>query len=257
MFGFMIEGIPVPQLYLSLPFSVAWTPLAWHALFTVSVGYFLYRRVMATGSARARALLNIAIGLGLGVWNAYLWNVVEDETAGSIAWAWHPVSEFASQFLAGWVLFIGGHLLLDRFPPPPRPAPREFLTFLALAMLAWLLGWFLPLFPFSLILPFLLVVSLASLNAGRASPNNSWLARLFSLRIPARHYTTAILLPATAIATYATMKALEIEWETNVPVALITVPVSTFYWLYAILRANHAGHKTTPGPAPDLRLDER
>jgi len=47
VFGFLVEGSVVPVLYMTLPFSIAWTSLGWHALFTVSTGFFLYRRVMS------------------------------------------------------------------------------------------------------------------------------------------------------------------------------------------------------------------
>ena len=258
MFGFFIEGVPVPQLYLNLPFSIAWTSLAWHALFTVSLAYYLYRRVMAHSRWRAAVALNLGLGVAMGVWNAYLWNVIEDEAAGTISYAWHPVGEFAVQFLVGWALFMGGHLLLNRFAPQPvRPGPSEFLFFLGLAMLAWLLGNFLPFFPFSLILPILIVISLASLQAGLASPANGWLAAFFALRIPSQRLVLSLLIPGAAILTYALFAALRLEWETNVVVAGLAVPVSAIYWLYALLRANHAGHRTRPGPPPDLRLDER
>ena len=258
MFGFFIEGVPVPALYSNLPFSLAWTSLAWHALLTVSVGYYLYRRVMAARGVAAALALNAAIGAGLGIWGAYSWNVVENEAAGTISYVWQPVSAFAGQFLLGWAMFVGGHMLLDRLGPGPgSPSRREYGLFFGLAAAAWLLGVFRPFFPFSLILPFLLLVSLASLRAGLRSPPNRWLADFLALRIAPRRYGAALLIPICAIGAHAVIRAAGLAWETNVPVAGLTVPAASLYWLYALLRANHAGHRTRPDPPPDARLNER
>ncbi len=241
-FGFMVEGIPVPALYLNLPFSMVWTSLAWHALLTVSVGYCLYRRVMARSGPGPALALNALIGVALGVWNAYLWNVAEGPAPGGISFQWQPTGEFARQFLIGWGLFIGGHVLFDRFPPSANaPSRREFAAFLGLATLAFLLGVFAPFFPFSLVLPFLLLVSLASLGAGAATVRNNWLAAFFALRIAPGAYLFSLALPAMAIATYALIAAARLEWETNVLAAALTVPAAALYWLHALLRANRAG----------------
>ncbi len=256
MFGFFIEGVPVPVLYAKLPFSLAWTSLAWHALLTVSLGFYLYRRIMARASLRAAVALNLAIGAGLGVWNAYSWNATEG--AGAVVYAWQPVGAFAGQFLLGWGLFVAGHALFDRLRPGAQPpARRAFAALLGLAMLAWVLGVFRPYFPASLILPFLVLLSLASLRAGLSSPPSPWLGRFLALAIPPRRYALTPLIPALAIAVYALIRAAELEWETNVFVAGLTVPVASLYWLYALLSANHAGHRSRPDTPPDARLNER
>ena len=241
LFGFAIEGIAVGQLYANLPFSIVWTPLAWHALFSLGLGYLLYRRVMAEGPLLGAVALNLAIGIGLGIWGAYLWNVIEADD-GSVHFLWQPAARFADQFLFGFVLFIGAHALLDRVPPPASAPPRaEFAAFAALAGLFWLAGPALAWFPFSLVMPFLVLVSIASLlvghERGRKGAGSDWLARFFALRIPPGRYLLSLLLPAAAIATYAAMEANRLEWESNVVVALITVPLSALYWLYALIRA--------------------
>ncbi len=242
IFGFLVEGTLVPVLYLNLPFSIAWTSLGWHALFSVSVGYYLYRRIMAGASARAALVLNGALGTALGIWNAYLWNVVESPGGGVASYDWQPTGAFALQFLSGWALFLGGHMLLDRFPPcPARPPRLEFALFLGVPLGLYAAAFLDPLFPLSLILPLLLLVSLASLGAGARVPAQPWLDTVFSWRIAKGNYRYALLIPVMAIATYAVFKAARLEWETNVLVATPAVLVSSLYWFYALLRANHAG----------------
>ena len=257
MFGFLIEGVLVPVLYLNLPFSVAWTSLGWHALFTVCVGYYLFRKLMSARAWRGAALLNGAIGVGLGVWNAYLWNVVETDAVIS-GYHWHDTREFSAQFLVGYGLFVGGHLLLDRFPvSPAAPSRQEYALWFTLAMAVFGFGYFLPLFPYSLVLPFALLISFASLRAGLASQQNDWLAQFLALRIPLPRYALSLLIPGLAIASYWAVTSARLEWETNVVVAGLAVPISSIYWIYALLRANHAGHSTRPGPPPRPGQDER
>ncbi len=241
VFGFLVEGTVVPVLYLNLPFSIAWTSLAWHALFTIGVGYFLYRRVMSAPSARNAVLLNAAIGLAFGIWNAYFWTVVEG--TDPVAFSWQPTSAFAAQFLMGWAFFLLGHVLLDMFPPPPRPPGRlEFGLFLSLAILPYLLTYLWVMFPLSLALPALLLVSFAALRAGRSRPESSWLETFFSYRIALRRYGVSLLIPVMAIATYQAMAWARLEWETNVVIAVLVVPLASVYWVYALFRANHPGH---------------
>ncbi len=272
MFGFFIEGVAVPVLYASLPFSLAWTSLGWHALLSVSLGLYLYRRIMARAGLRAAVALNLAIGAGLGIWNAYSWNA--SETGGAVVHDWQPVGAFAAQFLIGWGAFVAGHLLFDRIRPVPRPrsgnlsgspsdkppgnpSRRGFAVLLGLVLLAWLVGNFRPFFPASLVLPFVVLLSLASLGAGLHSPASPWLDRFLCLTIAPRRYALTLLIPALAITSYALIRAAGLEWETNVAVAGLTVPLASLYWVYALLRANHAGHRTRPDPAPDARLNER
>lgn len=242
VFGFLVEGSVVPVLYMTLPFSIAWTSLGWHALFTVSIGFFLYRRVMSAPSPGGAIVLNAVLGIALGIWNAYLWNVIED--AGTIRFEWHATGEFALQFLIGWVFFVGGHLLLDRFPPDPRPPGRpEFAFFLSLALVPYVLAFMIQLFPYSMVLPVLLAVSLVSLRAGARNSDNPWLENLFARTIPGRRYALSLLVPVLAIGTYQAMAWARLEWETNVAVAGLAVPISALYWIYALVRSPRAGRQ--------------
>jgi hypothetical protein len=247
LFGFMIEGIPVPVLYQALPFSIAWTSLAWHALLSIGVGYFLYRRVMAAPSLPTAIALNAAIGMFLGIWNAYSWNATSEPGSQQALFIWQPFADFANQFLIGYVMFVAGHLLLDRFPPSPKPASaRAYAAFAGLIALAFVLGPFLAYFPLSMILPLLALLSVASLTTERATAQTPWLSRLFSLSIAPRRYATSLALPASALASYALVAAGRLEWQTNAVVGGATVAISSLLWIFALLRDNR-------GPDPIAR----
>ncbi len=241
LFGFMIEGIPVPVLYQALPFSIAWTSLAWHALITVSVGFLLYRQVMAAPSLARAIALNAAIGTALGIWNAYTWNATTTPGSPQTVFIWQSLTDFATQFLIGYALFIAGHLILDRFPPKTQPpSVRQYGLFGALVALAFVLGPFMAYFPLSMMLPLLVLISFASLTTGRASPTTPWLADLFALSIPPRHYAASLALPTAALASYALVAGLRLEWETNAVIGGATVVISSLLWMFSLLRGNRA-----------------
>src|SRR5690606_17482277 len=78
VFGWFEEGIFLQTTYgqdgLELPVTIAWTALAWHALFDVLVGWYLVRRVLASDRPLRVAALASAIGLVYGLWAVFWWN---------------------------------------------------------------------------------------------------------------------------------------------------------------------------------------
>lgn len=239
LFGFAVEGIPVPVLYESLPFSIAWTSLAWHALLTVSVGLLLYRKVM-TGTSRSKiVLLNLAIGTVLGLWNGYIWNAGEDPDTAAVVYTWISPWTFARQFLIGYALFIGGHWVFDRLCwPVPQVSRAEYVALSGLLLLLFALGQLLALFPLSLVFPVLVLVSVGSLANGQRTAKSGWLRQIFAHRFIPTTYLYSLLIPATAIPVYCAIYNWQVITETNAVVAGTTVLISTVLWGGAILRLN-------------------
>ena len=71
-FGWLTEGLVVQTAYEDLPLSLSFTGLAWHALISVLVGWWL------TGNTLRRGLLptmvlSAAIGLTYGLWAIHWW----------------------------------------------------------------------------------------------------------------------------------------------------------------------------------------
>ncbi len=52
VFGWLAEGLVVQTAYDSLPLSISFTGLAWHALISVCVGWYAVRRALDNGLAR-------------------------------------------------------------------------------------------------------------------------------------------------------------------------------------------------------------
>ena len=98
---------------------------------------------------------------------------------------------------------------------------------------------FAPLFPLSLLLPFLLLMSYASLRGNTDTAPSPWLAALFAPHsIAPRRYMISLLIPTGAVAGYGAFWLLRIETPTNVPLAGMAVLVSSLMWVWALLRAN-------------------
>jgi len=239
LFGFTVEGIPVPVLYEALPFSIAWTSLAWHALLTVSIGLFLYRKVMTGTSHSKIILLNLAIGISLGAWNGYIWNAGENPDTLAIFYDWISPWTFAPQFLFGYALFIGGHWAMNHLRWSDLQMSRvEYFTLSGVLLLLFALAQLLPLFPLSLIFVLLVLISVGSLANGQRAPQTDWLSQCFSRQITARGYLYSLLIPATAIPVYWAIFDAQLITEINAIVAGLTVLMSTVLWVAALLRLN-------------------
>ncbi|MBM7066185.1 hypothetical protein [Actibacterium sp. 188UL27-1] len=223
LFGFIAEGVPVTELYRSLPFTILWTSLAWHALLTVCVGLILYRRIMARGGWIWAASLNAVIGTGLGIWGGYIWN--------SSGLGWAPVETFGAQFLVGYGAFMLGHFLLDRLAPLHLPSGHhEYQLWLGLAGLAYLLQPLLAAFPVSLAFLPLVGVSIWALHAQRGTGKLAILSRLERDRIPLKRYATSLILPATALAAYVAATTPRTGYEANAWLILTAGPLAALLW---------------------------
>lgn len=76
VFGFLVEGMLAPVLYEGGPFgwfSIAYTPLAWHAPLSIIFGWFLLRRWLVNRQRGRLALGCLAVGLFWGVWSLAWW----------------------------------------------------------------------------------------------------------------------------------------------------------------------------------------
>ena len=227
LFGFIAEGVPVTELYRSVPFTILWPSLAWHALITLGIGLILYRRVMAKGRWPWALGLNMAMGAGLGVWGGYMWN--------SSGLGWAPLETFAMQFLAGYGAFILGHWLLDRLAPLHLPSGhREYLAWLGAVGLAYVLQPLMAAFPTSLAFLPLVGVSLWALQAQRGTGRMAILSRFERDRIPLRRYGTSLALPLAALAAYAVATAPRTVYEANVWLILTAGPLAALLWARAL-----------------------
>ncbi|MEM7596703.1 MAG: hypothetical protein AAF382_03335 [Pseudomonadota bacterium] len=241
LLGFLIEGVPVPVLYSELPMSILWTSLAWHGLITVGIGWYVFRRVMAHGGWAPAALYNVGLGLFLGLWNAYSWTARDTGAGGEVRFEWQHADGFIDQFLFGYALFLGGHLLFDRaYPKDVRFHRWEVLGLVTVAVAIAVLtavgsGLIVP----SLTLPVLVLGCVLALRRDRSHRQTGGVTcpdQLHQNPIPLPRFALTGLIPVCAISVYSAMVEARIGFEANVLVILTAGPASVWLLVWALRR---------------------
>jgi hypothetical protein len=175
----------------------------------------------------------------LGLWNAFMWNA-EETGSGDVIFNWHPLEPFVWQFLFGYALFIGGHILFDRlYPRTLRPNRIEHLLLWALAAglsVLTAIGWgLLALYP---VLPLLVAVCLWTLRRGMPrTAGPTYVDQLHETPVPLWRFALTLIIPAMAFAVYAAVVAAEWPFEANVLLIVTAGPLSVgiFFWsLFAV-----------------------
>ncbi|NOK62051.1 MAG: hypothetical protein GFH27_549321n38 [Chloroflexi bacterium AL-W] len=106
-YGFTLEGVLVWQMYEALPFSISWTPIGWHVLVDVLLGWYLVSSILSRNAYWQTAALAIGLGLFWGFWATWYW--VERQ-------AMIP-TEFALLAFTVGSLWIVAQLVLNRLLP--------------------------------------------------------------------------------------------------------------------------------------------
>lgn len=69
LYGWMVEGIIVPEVYSMLPYSIVHTSLSWHMLITILFGYYWLPKRLFTNQSVLMALVSFGILWGIyGIW---------------------------------------------------------------------------------------------------------------------------------------------------------------------------------------------
>lgn len=85
LYGWLVEGVIVTTVIDDLPLSLSYTGLAWHALFTVLLGWWWVPRVLQRRSFAAIARL-AALGAGVGLWASF-WRFEEGAVTSVVDFA--------------------------------------------------------------------------------------------------------------------------------------------------------------------------
>lgn len=191
LYGWAVEGIVVWQMYEALPFTISWTPLGWHALVDVLLGWVLVRRVLQRDNFAQTAVLAAALGLFWGLWASWNGESAPDATA------------FAALAFAGGGLWAAAALALDRWGGADFRPGRGELVGLGLAGAALFAVQILPVFPLALlVLPPLLLLTGLLLQRGRAGETRPSILAAFPQRPRLRNYALLLLTPLAAALTY-------------------------------------------------------
>jgi len=249
LLGFLIEGVPVAVVYSNPPLSIIWTSLAWHAFFTIGLGWLWTRVTLAAKQSWRIIALQSGLGITLGAWNAFMWNAHEVAGAREFVFRWQPVDVFAIQFLHGYAMFIGGHILLDRLHPKTlNVSQREHIGLWALmAALSLLVAYGSGLLLFYPVLPALVVVCLLALRReahAYAQSAGTILDRVYEQRIPVWRFCFTLMIPVWAIPTYAVLTSWEVELEMNAFLILTAGPATLAAFLWALVKIGMRAQKS-------------
>lgn len=243
-FGWLGEGVLVQTTYESLPLSISFTGLAWHALLSVMVGWYAFRSALRDEQSGWRvARLACLIGLGYGLW-AIGWWLQPD---GGVA----TLAEFAGYSLASALPALPAYWLANWSADERLVRNRTLTSVLAVLALAYFALVAVPAAPVAAaILPLLAVVLWVGLRRNReVEPDGATLVHSLSGRVPARRYASVLLIPAVAVLVYATAQALGLAWHTAWVGYLVTTPLgfgALGLSLWRILRTV----RPTPGSDP-------
>ena len=217
-FGWLAEGIVVQTTYESLPLSISFTGLAWHALITVWIGWYAVRRALTSPASIRTFGLFAAIGLLYSLWAINWWL----EPDGGIA----TLGEFSSFILTITFIVTFAYALANWGATEPFK-PNVWVVRVIYALFALYFAFVtVPAAPISLlILPILLGLAYYGLRRHRPAEETASLIVTQRGRIHSLNFLALFALPMTAIAFYALALALNIQWHTNWILYLITTPL--------------------------------
>jgi hypothetical protein len=232
VYGWIAEGVVVDTLYGSpgnpFPLSVSFTGLAWHALLSVGVGWYLLSKALTARRPTRTILISLAIGLGWGLWAAWWPSELGQQGATSLP-------RFAGHALVCSILFIGSWSLLGRARSNWFQAGRLETGFLFGLVALVFLCVRVPARPLAaLILPPLLLLAAIGLRRSAGSEKQPDLLDGLLGQVRLSNAFALVLIPLAAIATYAPFRLLEIYPATNMVLYLATMPLGFWFFFRAV-----------------------
>ncbi|HFE67248.1 MAG TPA: hypothetical protein ENJ93_08290 [Chloroflexi bacterium] len=248
LYGWIVEGVIAWQMYEALPYTISWTPLGWHAIIDVLLGWVLACRILLRDSYGVTAVLAIALGAFWGVWATWYW------PESSLM----PPANFAlfALFTGGlWVLANG--LLSTFIGRPFRPSKIEIGLLLVITAGLFALNILLILPVAILVLPPLAIITLGALNRNRKTEERDDL--IVALAGQPRRGQIALLglTPLAAVVVYTAVY----HSPLRLPLTdLIALPLTlagfilffaSFIKIFRRKRAQSANLTHTPSAGPD------
>jgi hypothetical protein len=222
VFGWMDEGALAHTMFQTFPLYLSWTGLAWHALISVLIGWYLMRRAILEWPLWRGLLLAAGIGFAWGFW-ALWW----PEDIGALI---SPADFLRHAGLTGLGL-VAAHAAYETTQPVAfRPTPGEWIVVGAFFLL-WFAFVTVPTVPVSLLIlpPLMAVTVYALLRAGRSARHETLFQALRG-RFPLNGVLVIAAVPLTASLTYLAGHALVGYLPANVIVLVITLPLGFIFY---------------------------
>jgi hypothetical protein len=225
VFGWLAEGVVVQTTYESLPLSISFTGLAWHALITVWVGWYAFRKVILAPNLWSGIKLASLIGLIYGFW-AVTWWVEPD---GRIS----PVAEFVKFTFITSILVILAYWLANWSLSTPMKWNRWTTIGITVLFVMYFFFVTVPASPIAIIiLPALLGLAYWGLRQNRIFESEGSFLELLHGRVPWQNYFGLIALPISSTIVYALAMSINLKLHSNWILYLITTPLG--FILFAI-----------------------
>jgi hypothetical protein len=209
VYGWFVEGIVVQTMYDDFPINLSWTGLAWHALITILVGWYLIRKVLLENRYLKTVVVSSVIGIVWGAWAVFWW---VEYNAVTPLWQFSLYALIATLVL---ILFYAVHDLahLAAF----RPTWIE-VGVLALIAVTYFVFVSLRAKPIAgIILPPLLAVVYFTLRKNRRSETRPDLFAAMQGKVRMLNYFGLLFVPLGAVAVYAIAQHLNLRLQTNIP----------------------------------------
>ena len=227
VFGWLTEGIVVQTTYESLPFSISFTGLSWHALISVWVGWYAVRKAIQSGVG-ATLKVATAIGIFYGLWAIYWWNEPNEIAATPLAFA----------LFAGMttLLLIVSYMIYDR-NMTTFTGGRKLPIIIGVILLLYFVLIAIPTVPIAaVVLPPLLLIVYVVLRRNRRLEAQDGSLMTLTEAPPLKNYLAVLAIPIIAVMIYSVAFSQGWQWYTNWVVYLITMPLGFLLFGISILK---------------------
>jgi hypothetical protein len=231
-FGWIGEGIVVQTAYATLPLSISFTGLAWHALLTVWIGWYAIRKSLLFSDTWLMLKLATAIGVFYGLWAINWWL----EPDGGVS----SISEFATFSFITTVLVIFAYWLANWSSSESFVLNRWAIIFIFGLFALYFSFITVPTAPSAvIILPVLFGLVYLGLRQNRLDEDEGSLLDALRGRASIWKYISLLAIPVTSVLVYTIALSLNLQWQTNWVLYIITTPLGFILFgisLYKLLR---------------------
>ncbi len=218
VFGWLAEGVIVQTAYDMLPLSISFTGLAWHALFTVWIGWYAVQKAFLASSAWSSIGLSSLIGLIYGFWAINWWI----EPDGKVS----PIPEFAIFTFTTTTLVIFAYWLANWSSSTPMKWNRWTLIGITILFVLYFFFVTVPASPIAiLVLPVLFGLAYWGLRQNRMFESEGSLLERLNGHTSLRNHLGFLGLPITSTFIYALAMSINLKAHTNWILYLITTPL--------------------------------
>jgi hypothetical protein len=230
--GWLAEGVVVHTVFESLPFSISFTGLAWHASISVLVGWYLVGQALRRGDTRG--LVTASAGLG-GFWGLWaIWSWVEPGRVD-------PVGAFGIHAFLMSAPLVAAYAVQHRLGGAAfRPTRFGEVVVGALFLVMFIATVFAV--PIAIVvLPALFALAVIGLRRNRrAMPASIDEADRGPLRPTVAAFLSLLLIPGVATAIYAIAFVMHLRLATGWVVYAVTTVAGFWFFIQAFRRSTRA-----------------